>query len=63
MKDARVLLKALRSHGHKTEKSWRGAVPDVEWWTGGPDGPKVNLMNMQVEHNTQKIWNSKWLYL
>ncbi|KAF3924636.1 hypothetical protein AA313_de0203476 [Arthrobotrys entomopaga] len=56
-RDAQTLLKALKGHGAAVNDAWKGDVPDVEWWTGDDKGPKVNLMNMQVEHEQQKIWN------
>ncbi|KAK6521346.1 hypothetical protein TWF506_001569 [Arthrobotrys conoides] len=56
-RDAQKLIGALKGHGSKVNDDWKGGIPDVEWWTGDKNSPKVNLMNMQVEHDKQKIWN------
>ncbi|EWC46229.1 hypothetical protein DRE_04607 [Drechslerella stenobrocha 248] len=56
-RDAQQLIKALKGHGSEVEDSWKGGIPAVEWWTGDKNGPQVNLVNMLVEHDKQKIWN------
>ena len=57
-RDAQPLLQALKGHGKKLDEAyWKGAVPDVEWWTGGEDSPVVNLQNEQDEVEKQPIYN------
>jgi N-acetylated-alpha-linked acidic dipeptidase len=56
-RDAQQLLKAMRGHGHVVSDDWRGAVPDVEWWTGDENSPKVLLQNEQDEVEKQRIFN------
>ncbi|KAF3918939.1 hypothetical protein ABW20_dc0106858 [Dactylellina cionopaga] len=56
-RDAQKLIQSLKGHGKELDGDWVGGIPDVEWWTGGKDGPKINVMNTQVEHDKQKIWN------
>jgi N-acetylated-alpha-linked acidic dipeptidase len=56
-RDAQPLLKALKGHGHHVQGSWRGGVPDVEWWSGDDNSPTVLLQNEQDEVERQKIFN------
>ncbi|KAI9798455.1 MAG: hypothetical protein M1825_005362 [Sarcosagium campestre] len=57
-RDAKTLLQALKGHGSKMEKGWKGAVPEVrEWWTGDHKSPVVVLTNEQDEEVKQPIWN------
>jgi hypothetical protein len=56
-RDAQALLQHLEGHGEKAPDSWKGAVPDVAWWTGDDKSPVVRLKNMQDEPEMQKIWN------
>jgi hypothetical protein len=61
-RDAQKLLQALKGHGKKISDneawpSWKGDVPDVEWWTGDQSSPIVNLKNEQEEVIRQPIYN------
>ncbi|KAI9698619.1 MAG: hypothetical protein M1820_007418 [Bogoriella megaspora] len=59
-RDAQTLLQSLKGHGKQLqdgEKDWVGGVPDVGWWTGAQDSPKVNLVNEQDEVEKQPIYN------
>ncbi|KAH6676937.1 glutamate carboxypeptidase [Plectosphaerella plurivora] len=56
-KDAKELLQKLKGKGEKAPDSWKGGVPDVEWWIGGDDSPVVHLKNDQDVEKMQEIWN------
>lgn len=57
--DAQHLLKSLKGHGKKVEKSWEAGVHfEEEIWTGAIDSsPKVQLDNFQAEEEKQAIFN------
>ncbi|KKY26711.1 putative glutamate carboxypeptidase tre2 [Phaeomoniella chlamydospora] len=55
--DAQHLLQSLKGHGKQVSASWKGGVPDVEWWTGDKSAPKVQLANIQDEEVYQPIYN------
>ncbi|ETI25465.1 hypothetical protein G647_02238 [Cladophialophora carrionii CBS 160.54] len=54
--DAKHLLQALQGHGKQFSGDWIG-VPEVEYWTGDQESPKVNLKNIQDEEAKQPIYN------
>jgi hypothetical protein len=54
--DAKHLLEALKGHGKQFSGDWVG-VPEVEYWTGNQESPKVNLKNIQDEEAKQPIYN------
>jgi N-acetylated-alpha-linked acidic dipeptidase len=56
-RDAKQLLVALKGHGRQVAQDWKGGVPDVEWWTGDQNSPKVLLQNEQDEAEKQRIFN------
>ena len=57
-RDAQHLLQALKGHGKKlNDVHWQGGVPEVEWWTGDQNSPKVNLKNEQDEIERRPIYN------
>ena len=57
-RDAQVLLQSLKGHGQPlSNQSWKGGVPDVEWWTGDQKSPVVKLQNEQDEVERQPIYN------
>ena len=59
-RDAQPLLQSLKGHGEEIpdhQIEWIGGVPDVEWWTGDENSPKVNLVNEQDEVEKQPIYN------
>lgn len=55
--DAKPLLQAIKGVGERAPDEWRGAVPDVEYWSGNLSSPKVHLVNDQDEVDQQPIWN------
>lgn len=55
--DARNLLRALEGQGKHLDEDWgKGAVPDVDWWTGN-HSPIVQLQNDQDEVERAPIYN------
>ncbi|KAI1109213.1 Zn-dependent exopeptidase [Nemania sp. NC0429] len=56
-RDAKVLLQRIKGFGDRCPKSWRGGIPDVEWWSGNSSSVIVHLKNEQDEIEKQKIWN------
>lgn len=58
-KDAQKLLQSLKGHGTdlSNDAEWKGAVPDVEWFTGDQTSPVVQLVNDQDEVDRQPIYN------
>lgn len=54
---AQHLMQVLKGHGVMAPKEWAGAMPDVEWWTGNDQSPKINLVNLQNEVERQPIYN------
>ncbi|KAF1932793.1 Zn-dependent exopeptidase [Didymella exigua CBS 183.55] len=57
-KDGQKLLQSLDGIGEKLPEDWKGAVPDVNWFSGHPDkSPRVNLSNHQDEVEQQRITN------
>lgn len=56
-RDAEILLKRLKGHGEIVPENWKGAVPDVDWWTGNVTSPIVRLKNEQDEVRHQEIYN------
>lgn len=55
--DAKVLLNHITGKGKAVEKTWRGSVPSVEYWTGDEKSPFVELVNENDEVEKQPIWN------
>jgi hypothetical protein len=55
--DAKPLLQAIKGVGERAPDGWRGAVPDVEYWSGNLSSPKAHLVNDQDEVDQQPIWN------
>lgn len=55
--DAQNLLKAIQGFGQTCPDEWKGAVPNVEYWSGDQSSPKVHLVNDQDEVEQQSIWN------
>ena len=55
--DAQHLLQAIQGFGEAARDEWKGAVPNVEYWTGNLSSPKVHLVNDQDESKEQSIWN------
>lgn len=57
-KDAQKLLQSIDGIGNEGFPEWKGAVPDVGYWSGHPDkSPKVNLQNFQDEVEKQRVTN------
>lgn len=56
-RDAQHLLQSVKGHGFEAPHDWRGAVPDVEYWSGDKQSPVVELKNLQYENIRQPIWN------
>lgn len=56
--DAKHLLQAIQGIGRDTPPEWKGAIPEVEYWSGDINSsPKVHLFNDQDEVEKQRIWN------
>lgn len=57
--NAEHLLRSLKGHGKKVDRSWEAGDGSVgEIWTGSIDSsPKVQLDNFQVEEEKQPIFN------
>ncbi|TAQ87017.1 hypothetical protein B7494_g4647 [Chlorociboria aeruginascens] len=55
--DAQNLLESIKGVGQACSDEWKGAIPDVEYWTGDESSPRVHLVNDQDESEEQSIWN------
>jgi hypothetical protein len=55
--DAQSLLQAIQGFGQQCPDEWKGAVPEVEYWSGNLSSPHVHLVNDQDEVEEQPIWN------
>lgn len=55
--DAQNLLQSIKGFGFLCPDDYKGAVPDVEFWSGNSSSPKVHLVNDQDEVEKQPIWN------
>jgi hypothetical protein len=56
-RDAKPLLLALKGVGRPVPSSWQGGSLTTGYWTGDPNSPQVNLMNMQDEVTRAPIHN------
>ena len=56
-RDAQHLLQAIEGLGEKVPEDWWGGYRDLQWWSGSPSSPTVNLMNLQDEETYQPIYN------
>lgn len=55
--DAQHLLQAIQGFGQPVPDEWKGAVPNVEYWSGNLSSPKIHLVNDQDESEEQSVWN------
>ncbi|KAG0649864.1 putative glutamate carboxypeptidase [Hyphodiscus hymeniophilus] len=55
--DAQHLLQAIKGFGQRAPDEWKGAIPNIEYWSGNSSSPKVHLVNDQDESDEQSIWN------
>ncbi|KAH8662875.1 hypothetical protein BGZ60DRAFT_380693 [Tricladium varicosporioides] len=55
--DAKHLLDALKGHGHACPDEWKGGIPNIDYWSGDQNSPRVHIVNDQDEVEQQPIWN------